>query len=199
MSKFQPSCTLTTGRSPCTFLFLSSLVHFFPQFGHHKTSWAIPPGYAHAVEGQAVCLLLYPGLYMGGASTLGACLSLEVSVSRALAGLDPNCRGRALLPPNLPWSYLAQRDPRMLTPHAWTCLPAEHVLNTDVHHSDLGLVTGTGWGARHVCQEQSLLGWAHQERKRWSSRSLVVMAVFVTDISTLGAGDPFASNCASEH
>lgn len=72
----------------------------------------------------------------------------EVSVSCALAGLTPTAGAGLCFLPICPGVIWQPEDPRMLAPHAWTCLPAERVLNIDVYHSDLGLVTGGQAGGK---------------------------------------------------
>lgn len=83
----------------------------------------------------------------------------EVSVSRALAGLTPTAGAGLCFLPMCPGVIWQPEDPRMLAPHAWPCLPAERVLNIDVYHSDLGLVTGGQAGGKAcVLGAISLLG-----------------------------------------
>ena len=92
----------------------------------------------------------------------------EVSVSLCIAGSDPNVRGPGLAcsKPALEPSG-SPRIPGCSPLITRTCSPADCVLSADVCHSDLGLVMGGPAGGKAcVAVAISLLGWAHQGRKK---------------------------------
>ena len=107
--------SLTAGRQSCTFLTsLSPLVHFFPQFGHHKTPRAIPQGYTHAAEGEAVCLPLHAGL------STRRC-QRKSGVSCSLAGLTPLRGWGVASSKSAPELFGSQRTPGCLPLITRTC------------------------------------------------------------------------------